>query len=644
MKSKTSFFNLGLCLSLLRRSWPVWTSYFVIMLFMVPGSLMTLSQDSYYRRTENAEVLFRQINLEMLNAGVNTAILSIFACILVAMVVFGYMYNSRSCSMYNSLPIKRETVFSTAFITGLAPMLLVDVLIALICFAFFTGESMIEAKNIWLFLAMALMSNIAFFGFAAFCSVLTGNLFILPAVYVVLNLAAILAEGGIRTALDTVIYGFSFGEMSLMPLSPIATLVNSLNVHSEYQRLAEGMYETGVYTVNGLEFLAIYCVAGIVFALFGLLLYRRRRMETVGDVVSISVLKPIFKYCMSFGVALMFSYVVYHAIFGNFLSGRAEAGVYLLVMIAGAFIGYFVSEMLMQKTLRVFRGKWKGFFVSCAVLALFIGIAEFDLTGYEKRLPDLSKVDQVELSYYSGGSYKEQANIEQLYAFHQLLIDQKEINEKAENTNAIAISYMQGDETILSRRYYISFDSQQKQDSDSCVNALGRVINLQEAINNRVATPVPVTEYNLIDPYISGYKMLENGDREHFSLQLTAAQAAEFYNECILPDAAEGKLCRVFPVENEEYFSKVTPMSFHFSILNARADSFNDMYNSYHDFTLYLDAERCCKWIEENTDIELFSIGEAEPEYMEEMLRQAGYPTELVTVQAIIPAPAATIG
>lgn len=636
MKSKTSFFNRGLSLSLLRRSWPVWLSYFAAMLLLVPGDLVTLSQDTYYRRSENADFLFRQLNRAMLDAGVNTALLSFFACILVAMVVFGYMYNNRSCSMYNSLPIKRETVFATAFVTGLVPMLLIDIIIALICFAFFTGENMVEAKNIWLFLSMALMSNIAFFGFAAFCSVLTGNLFVLPAVYVVLNMAFPLAEVGVRTAFDTVVYGYGYSGISLEALSPIVTVINRLTVEAELQRLADGVHETGVYTVHGLNRLLAYCVAGLVFAALALLLYRRRKMETVGDVVSIPLLKPIFKYCMTFGVALMSAYVIYQYIFGHFLKGGAEAAAYLAVLLFGAFVGYFVSEMLMQKTLRVFHGKWKGYLVSCAVLAVFIGVAEFDLTGYEKRLPQLQEGDYVELSYYSGGTYKQEENIAKLLDFHQLLIDEKKINEQAENSLVIMLSYVRGDETLFHRRYYLSLDPEQRQDQNSSVNALGRVINLQEAIDNRVATAVPVTEYNVIDSYINGYKLLDSGEREHFSMKLTAAQAADFYNNCIVPDAAEGKLCRVFPVENEEYFSMVTPMSFSFGLTSGRKEGTTEWYNSYHDFTLYLDAQRCCKWIEENTDIELFSIGEGDPQYMEEMLRlsRAYQSVPVVTMEA----------
>ena len=167
MKSRTSFFNPGLCRSLLRRNWPVWTSYFAVLFFMVPANLMSITQYREYRNPESAIYLYNQLNRSILQAGVNTVILSFFACVLVAMAMYSFMYNNRSTSMYCSLPIKRETVYSTAFITGLVPMLISDIIVALFCFAFLSGEGMIEAINIWRFLAMAVMGNICFFGFAA---------------------------------------------------------------------------------------------------------------------------------------------------------------------------------------------------------------------------------------------------------------------------------------------------------------------------------------------------------------------------------------------------------------------------------------------------------------------------------------------
>ena len=43
MKSRTSCFNGGVCRSLLRRFWPLWAGYFVLLLFLLPVQLSTSS-------------------------------------------------------------------------------------------------------------------------------------------------------------------------------------------------------------------------------------------------------------------------------------------------------------------------------------------------------------------------------------------------------------------------------------------------------------------------------------------------------------------------------------------------------------------------------------------------------------------------
>lgn len=632
MKSRTSFFNKGLCLSLLRRSWPLWGAYFGLLLLLVPGTLMQTVEHSF-RYEQSADYLLRQLNNDLLTAGVDMAILSFFACVLVAMAMYSFMYNNRSTGMYCSLPIKRETVFSTAFLTGLVPMLVINVIIALICLGFFIGHGL-DVKNIWLFLAMATLGNIAFYGMASFCAVLTGHVLVLPAVYVILNVASYLAEAGICYGRRTLVYGY-YETYHLGFLSPIMQLVDKLNVQTQWQRDFEGkMVETGVYTLNGMEWLIAYAVAGLVLAALAMLIYRRRHMESCGDVVAVALLKPIFRYCMCFGVGLMFAAVVYNGVFESFLSGSSEAMCYLVLALVGAFIGYFAAEMLMQKTLRVFRGRWKGFFVSCLILCAFVGINEFDLTGYEKRLPDADEISEIHLSYYEGCDYKSPENFAKVMAFHQQLIDEKRINENANSTQQIQLRYWLKDGSVFTRNYPISHELAQQRDEGACINALARIVNLQEAIDSRVKTAVPVTERVVVDASLEGRKLNEQGEYEWFSMPLTAAQAAEFYNECILPDAAEGKLCRVFPVNTEEYYSQVSAISFHFGIYN-KPESLEDWSKSYKSFTVYLDAPRCCEWIENNTDIELVSIGEADPEAMEHDLYRL-YSTAVPTVEAVI--------
>ena len=44
----------------------------------------------------------------------------------------------------------------------------------------------------------------------------------------------------------------------------------------------------------------------------------------------------------------------------------------------------------------------------------------------------------------------------------------------------------------------------------------------------------------------------------------------------------------------------------------------------YYDFTVYMDAERCCDWIREHKDYPLMPLGEADIMSMENDLRYYG--------------------
>ena len=180
------------------------------------------------------------------------------------------------------------------------------------------------------------------------------------------------------------------------------------------------------YELNGLGVLAAYAAAGLLLSGAALLLYKRRRMETAGDVVAIQVLKPVFKYCLCFGTALVFADVTIQLFYRTEARGLAAAGLVLGLMLVGAFIGYFAAEMLIQKTLKVFRGKWKGFAVACAVIALFVGVFEFDLTGYERRVPAPEDVDFVAVQ--AGGDVaelKDPARIAEALELHRAVIENK---------------------------------------------------------------------------------------------------------------------------------------------------------------------------------------------------------------------------
>lgn len=614
MKSSKALFNKGVSLNLLKRYWPLWLGYLIVIMMVVPGGILPRLDNSYIRTEQDLFWHVLDMNRTVLRMGQSCVSLSAVSGIVAAMVMYSFMYTTRGCTMMCALPVRRESLFVTTYLTGLVPMLLIDVLAVAVTAVPALSSGYVDAINLWRLLAMLMLSNVAFYSFAVFCAVLTGNIVVLPAVYFILNVAVSLAESTVREVLDIVVYGYNNIRNVLTGFSPVVAATSWFNPVGETARVIENgesyMQETGVYTIDHFWMLIVYCLVGLALAALALYIYRRRDMECAGDVVAVPILKPIFKYCMCFGVAFCFAVIVYNNVFYR-SSGLTEALIVLALLLVGAFIGYFVAEMLMQKTLRVFRGKWAGYIVSAAILCAFLFAAEFDMTGYEKRLPDAAQVEIADIGYYENAQLEKDESIESLIAYHSQLLDEKKANETAKSADMITIDYTLNDGKRISRRYPIAKDEAQLADETSAINCLFPVVNMQEAIDKRAATHVPVTADNVYDGFLNGFYVGKNDEYHHFECKLTPEQVEDFYNNCILPDASEGRLKRIFPVNNEEYYSCATTVSFSFGQHDEERVGY------YYDFLMYTDASRCAAWIAENTDIELLPIKEADPRQAE---------------------------
>ncbi|MDE6589257.1 MAG: hypothetical protein K2K53_02690, partial [Oscillospiraceae bacterium] len=133
--------------------------------------------------------------------------------------------------------------------------------------------------------------------------------------------------------------------------------------------------------------LGIYAAAALALAVCAFFLYRARRLESAGDVVSVKAMRPVFKYGVALCAGLAFGVVT------RTFTGGGETLLMIAIVIWGV-IGYFAAQMLLDKSFRVFH-KWKG---AAAVAAVFIAVfvvVVFDLTGFETRVPDPASVQEV---------------------------------------------------------------------------------------------------------------------------------------------------------------------------------------------------------------------------------------------------------
>ncbi|NCB73184.1 MAG: hypothetical protein EOM51_00355 [Clostridia bacterium] len=614
MKSKTSYFNRALFLNLLKRYWPIFAGYCLIWIIVLPIALANRLQYEAASMANHFDlrVLAAIGGDQILRVGIygGTLMSGVFA-IFIAMAAFSYLYNARSVSMMCSLPIKRESVFLSVFTSGLVSMLVINIAVFLISLAVVAASGVFAAGLIYLlqWLAMVSMLNLFFFGFAALVASLTGNTLVLPIIYVILNFTVYVVEMLIKTVMSMFIYGISMtGSSTLAAFSPPVALLTSSN----FERILEDPTDYNSAFIgaayNGWGTLAVYALVGLTFAALALLLIKHRRMETAGDVVAVRPLKPIFKYCLSVGCALVLGLLIFSTVFSNSpLFGIKSMLFMLLFMILGAFIGYFAAEMLMQKTLRVFSARnWLKMGIAALIISAFMLGGEFDVYGIESKVPQFDKVQSVEISVSGENVTFEQAeNIEAALSLHRDIISHKDVNESCIGNyemavNNVTINYTYKNGKILTRGYNIYKDV-----SDD-IYTLNDLMNSKEAVEYRKNLSVPVSVDTIADAYISYF------DREletYNNVELSPAQAYELYTQCIIPDIDDGTLGKVWLITDDSYYDGVYDCTINFSI-EKRIDD-NEYKSAYFYTTLTLNAERTKEWISKNYGLSLSTMGES---------------------------------
>ena len=604
MKSKTSCFNPGIAKNLLRRFWPLWLGYLLILL-LIPFALY-----GQLRAFDPVTDLWPDLDYMLGNARKLILFLSFGISVVSAMVVFGFLYNTRSCGQFNSLPLTRTSLFLSVFLTGAMAFLAADILAcavtALLCLSGY-----LSFGSVMDFFAVLVFSKTFFYSFAAFCAMLTGSILILPCVYVVLNFCFIVAELGTRDILSRVIYGLSSNNLHLTWLSPLVLMLQRLNV--TYTNWPEAVRLRGMGTA------AVYALVGLAFAFIAWRLFRRRRMETAGDTVAIRVLKPVFQYCMCFGGAVVFADLVY-SIADLKAHGRNAALILLLLLLLGAFLGYFAARMLIDKTLRVFRKQWRGFIFSAAVIVLLIGACEFDLFGVERYVPKAEKIAVVSID---GVELKEEENIARALELQQNLILHKAKHESmssfgkeyltvtdagtaiARNMNII---YLMKSGNKVERMYYVCGNDADFADQDSDIMKYEELLNCTEALESRCRLSYPMTAENIISASLEFLRIDDEGKRFYNGdvYTLSPEEMIDLWDNGILLDLEEGHIARRTICSADRGWSYTNTQRYLCLVGDREAyqRSGGNVYEQqWINVQIATDSVHCLDWIETHTGV-----------------------------------------
>lgn len=446
MRSERSWFNPTLFRKNLTRFWPVWGLYLTIWLFVLP---ITLVLDNYTADRFACRYVLESVQ----EIGLPMAV--VFA-LLAAVAVWSYLCNHRSVYMMHTLAIRREGLFLTNFLSGMAFMVGPNIIVFVLTLLaeLLSGAVDVGALLVWL-VSVSLM-ELFFFCFATFCAMFTGHILGLPGFYAILNgLAA-----GLVVLIDFTLSSFVFGYSGVDGLyrvaewlTPAWKMGDRLEVRRE---MVNGEYLDSTAWLAGTGYIFVYAALGLILAGLALALYRHRHMERVGDVVTVTWMRPVFQYGVAFCSALAFGTLLYEIFRGTLPDGAWTLLVFMLL--CGA-VGYFVARMLLEKSFRVF-GYWKGCVPFLAVLVLLTAAVEMDVTGYERYVPQESEVAKIQISslytrphdeaeYLGMADVTDPEIIRAVLDLHQTTVANRDFLENEANTGG----WNFGEETVAG--YYI---------------------------------------------------------------------------------------------------------------------------------------------------------------------------------------------
>ena len=600
MKSRISCFDRGIFASILKRTWPLWAAYLIA--WFLPMPLVTLVERMQYAADAVAGAKFipeylSHVMSDSLLTG--CAISGFIMALLAAASVFMFLYSAKNAGLMASLPVKREAVFCSAYAAGLVPVVCADLLIVVFNLLASIGADvswgiLVNCNLFWL--VINLSEFIAFYGIAVIIAMISANAAAVPVLYLIFNFLI----PGMETVVNGIICEFSYG---------VESLGNSLGFMSPFITMLH--FKGAVPSANRYEFFAsfhdwgqliAYLAVGIVLSVIALFAFKKHRMESAGDVVAISWLRPVFKYGVAVCASLCFGMLLY-LMLSDIISSLT---VLVIGLIVGAFIGYFVSEMLIKKSLHVFRGHWTGFIVLCVLALIFSFGCVFDLFGVASRLPDADDIECVYTDAYEA-RFTAPEDIAECLRINRAIISNKAdylafANEQAhfdydspeaDGRRWVGFHYTLKNGREISRSYEIR--------DDENFAAYWKLISRPDIVIERFMPD----EIELIPANVASASLTlvvpEDYDGE-VMFELTPEQVCDYYDRALIPDIEAGKLV----------YNYTDPAPGRYTVASLWIE-FQNEDDEFHWESVSIDIMNDCvssiQWCKDNLDVALTQFG-----------------------------------
>ncbi|AWI04239.1 DUF6449 domain-containing protein [Clostridium drakei] len=452
MKSKTSFFNRGIILDDLKRFGWISVAYTLFLFLIVPLKVIMINSSKKYAYDYNIikrMFYFTEGSLQIL--------FILIAPVFAAILLFRYIQVKNSSDMIHSFPIKRSVLYRSHAVVGALLLVFPVIINGFICV--FLDIVMHLGKyyspyDVFQWIGTTIVVCLLFFfmcisvGMVVGSSIMQGMLTYILLVFPV-AIAILLSEN-----FDGFVYGFVCNDNNIEKFSPV-TRIWKMSVR----------YNTDFINKISMNEIIVYVVICIVLYLFGMFIYNKRKLESASKSIVFRGLEYVFKYGVTFCAMLV----------GGIYFRVTQKSVHWLLIgfLITSLIGYFAAEMIIKKSIKVFKNV-KGYLIYAVIIILVIMGVNFDILGYEKKMPSLNSVDSVyfsesfdHLNFYKNNRdvYFYKKDIENIYNFHKQLIEEKSKNNDKNNggqSRRIIFIYNLKNGSKIQRGYDVSLENYTK--------------------------------------------------------------------------------------------------------------------------------------------------------------------------------------
>ncbi|MDE6888071.1 MAG: ABC transporter permease [Eubacterium sp.] len=476
MKSKTSLFNWAVWKRNLVGGWYLWAALLLLYIMMLPVSVYgTLSELFKYDYTPG-ELSAMMENVMVSQVWRMRSFVPFFAIValLCAMYVFSYLFTARNSNMMHTYPVSRTSLFATNFASGmlvlLAPILIAFLLTLAVGLSMGAVNAFVcERYGLWLLTVF--VENLFFYSLAVCVLMFVGNMIAVPVLYFILNFLYAGCMIIASAMLDVVCYGlnsnyFSYYDALFSVLTPILCL----------RRVAPDNIAGDGSLKNLLENMKVlpgYFVAALLLIAAALITYRKKHIETAGDVITVGWLKPVFRWgtavCTSALGALFISALSYQQSFPAILLGVAVIGILV----------FFTAQMLLERSVYVFsKRRVRECLVYTVVVCGCYLMLDTDILGIERKIPAADEVEAARIMGEISMLACDADEIDWIRDIHsQILRSKKEFQSAVADKNSdmsyVTIEYLLKNDSII-RREYIIPESKKAESVSEQIRAYGR--------------------------------------------------------------------------------------------------------------------------------------------------------------------------